>query len=118
VALAHGGPRIGPRWWLIGARPSSRSRPLRLTGGGATERGLHGESISGLTGAWVAAWRPSNDGGEVAVVTLGGGGAQARREERESGERCGEDRVGHHPFIGGAEGGGHRGFMAGVNALA
>jgi hypothetical protein len=34
-------------------------------------------------------------------VALGGGRARARREEKESGERCGEDRAGHRPFIGG-----------------
>jgi hypothetical protein len=34
------------------------------------------------------------------------GSAWARREEKESRERCGEDWVGHHPFIGGVGGGG------------
>jgi hypothetical protein len=58
------------------------------------ERGLHGESISGLTGAWAIVWRPSDDGEEAAVVALGGGRACEWREEKESGERCGEDRVG------------------------
>jgi hypothetical protein len=52
----HGGPQIGPRWWLTGARPSNCSGPRWLTDGGATERGLHGESISGLTGARAVAW--------------------------------------------------------------
>jgi hypothetical protein len=35
------------------------------------------------------------------MVVLGGGGARAWREEKESGERWGEDRAGHRPFIGG-----------------
>jgi hypothetical protein len=108
----HSGPWTGPRRWLTGARPRSRSRPRRLTGGGATEIGLHGESISGLTGARMAAWRPGDDGEEAVVVALGGGRARAWREEKEIGERCGKDRVGHCPFIG------RRGFMASVNASA
>jgi hypothetical protein len=35
---------------------------------------------------------------------LGAGDAWAQREEKERGERCGEDRVGHRPFIGGLRG--------------
>jgi hypothetical protein len=101
VAPVHGGPRMGPRWWLTGAQPSSRSRPWRLTVSGAAERGLHGESISGLTGASTAAWRPGDDSEEAAVVALGWGGARAWRAEKESGETCCEDRAGHRPFIGG-----------------
>jgi hypothetical protein len=31
------------------------------------ERGLHEESISGLTGAWAATWWPSDDGEEAMV---------------------------------------------------
>jgi hypothetical protein len=49
----------------------------------------------------------------VAVEALSVGGAWAWREEKESGERCGKDRVGHRPFIGRQRG---PGFMAGVNA--
>jgi hypothetical protein len=63
------------------------------------ERGLHEESISGLTGPRAAAWRPGDNGEEVAVVVLGVGRARAQREEKDSGERCGEDRVRHRPFI-------------------
>jgi hypothetical protein len=49
ATLMHGGPWIGPQWWLTGARPSTRSGPWRLTGGGATERGLHGKLDGSLT---------------------------------------------------------------------
>jgi hypothetical protein len=101
VSPVHDGPRIGPRRLLTGVRPSSRSGPRQLTSGGAMERGLHRESISGLTGARATVWRPGDDGEEAMVVALGGAGACERREEKESGERCGEDQVGHRPFIGG-----------------
>jgi hypothetical protein len=63
VALVHGGPQTGPRWWLIGARPSSHFEPRRLTDGGAMERGLHGELDGPLTGDRAAVMQPS-DGGE------------------------------------------------------
>jgi hypothetical protein len=87
-----------------------------LTGGGATGRGVHGESISGLTGARAAVWRLGNSGEEMEEEALGVGRAWARREEKESGERYGEDRVGHRPFIRGRGVRRHQGFMAGVNA--
>jgi hypothetical protein len=54
----------------------------------------------------------------MAKGVLGVCGTWAWREEKESGERCDEDWVGHRPFIGGPKGGGRRVFMAGVNALA
>jgi hypothetical protein len=41
---------------LAGARPNGYSGAQRLIGDGATEREEHGESVSGLTGAWAAAW--------------------------------------------------------------
>jgi hypothetical protein len=43
---------------LTGARPNSCSEAQRLTANGATEREEHGESVSSLTGAWMAVWRP------------------------------------------------------------
>jgi hypothetical protein len=64
------------------------------------ERGVQGESISGLTGAWAAPWRPGDGGEEVVVVALGGGGARARREEKASGERCGGGWRGLSLYIG------------------
>jgi hypothetical protein len=36
----------------------------KLTGGGTTERGEHGDLGSGLTEAWAAVWRPG-DGREM-----------------------------------------------------
>jgi hypothetical protein len=52
------------RWQgLTRARPNGRSSARWLTGDGAMEKGAHGESISGLTGARAAVWRPG-DGGE------------------------------------------------------
>jgi hypothetical protein len=95
----------GPQWTghgrakgLTGAHPSNRSEARWLIGGGATERGVYGESISGLTGAWVATWRPGDGGEEVAVEALGASGAWAWREEKKSGERCGGERRAS-PFI-------------------
>jgi hypothetical protein len=50
-----------PATELDGARSSGRSWPRWPTGGGATGRGVHGESILGLTGARATAvkkwWR-------------------------------------------------------------
>jgi hypothetical protein len=100
----HGGPRTGPRRWLARGQPSSRSGPRWLTGGGATESGVHGESILGLTGARAAVWRSGNGDEETVEEVLSAGGAWAWREEKESGERCSEDRAGHHPFIEGRTG--------------
>jgi hypothetical protein len=104
---------------LTGARPNGGSGARRLAGDGTTEGEKHDESVLGLTGARVAAWRQRNGGEEVMVEALSAGDAWAWREEKESGERCGEDRVGHCPFIGGQRGRGRRrGFMADVNALS
>jgi hypothetical protein len=79
---------------LDAARPSSRSGARWPTGGGTTGRGVHGESISGLTGARAAVWRPGDGGEETVEVVLSVGNAQARREEKESGEMCGGGRRG------------------------
>jgi hypothetical protein len=76
---------------LTGARPNGGSGARWLADDGTIEREKHGESVSGLTRAWVAAWRPSDSGEEVAVEALGAGGAWAWREENESRERCGKD---------------------------
>jgi hypothetical protein len=81
----HGGPWTWPRRWLTGAQPSSRSGPQRLTSGGATERGVHEESIWGLTEAQAAVWRPGDGSEDMAEDVLGAGGTWAWREEKESG---------------------------------
>jgi hypothetical protein len=83
---------------LAGARPSSHSRARRPTGGGTAERAVYGESISGLTEAREAAWRPRDGGEEVAEEALGVGSAWAQREEMKSGERCSGEWQGS-PFI-------------------
>jgi hypothetical protein len=63
---------------------SSRSGAQKLTGGGATEGGKHGELGSGLTGARAALRKPGDGGAE-----WGGGSARVRgllrRGEREIG---------------------------------
>jgi hypothetical protein len=87
-----------PATELDGARPHGRSRAWWLTGGGATGRGVHEESILGLTGAQAAVWRPGDGGEDMVEEVLGAGGTWAWREEKESGERCGGGRWGC-PFI-------------------
>jgi hypothetical protein len=78
-----------PATKLDGALPSGRSGARWPAGGDATGRGVHGEYISGLTGARVVVWRPGNGGEEMAEEALGVGRARARREEKESWEMCG-----------------------------
>jgi hypothetical protein len=59
---------------------------------------VHGESISSLTGARAVVWRPCDSDEEEAVVVLDVGSVLARREEKESEERCGGGRW-DSPFI-------------------
>jgi hypothetical protein len=66
---------------LDGARLSGRSGARWLARGGATGRGVYGESISGLTKARATVWRPSDGGEEMAEEALGAGCAWARREQ-------------------------------------
>jgi hypothetical protein len=70
----HGGLAMAGQRGLTGAQ--------WLIGGGATGRGVHGESTSGLTGARAAVWRLVGGGEETAEEALGAGGAWARREEK------------------------------------
>jgi hypothetical protein len=51
---------VGARRCAHRSMASDRSGALKLTSGGAIERGEHGELSSGLTRARVAAWRPSD----------------------------------------------------------
>jgi hypothetical protein len=75
---------------------SSRCGAQWLAGGGATGRGVHGEFIKGLTGARAAVWRPGDGGEETTEEALSASSAWARREEKESVERCSEDRARLH----------------------
>jgi hypothetical protein len=90
-----------PPWLPIepeGSRPSGRSGARWPAGGGAAGRGVHGESVSGLTGARAVVWRSGDGGEEMAEEALGASDAWAQREEKESGERCGGERW-SSPFI-------------------
>jgi hypothetical protein len=80
------GKTLGLSPWLM---DRCSAGPWWPAGGGAMERGVHGESISGLTGAQAAVWRPGDSGEETAEEALGVGSARAWREEKESGEMCG-----------------------------
>jgi hypothetical protein len=71
---------------------SGRSGALKLTGGGAIERGEHGELDSDLTGARAAAWRSGDGGAEPEAAALDGSEARAWREAKRGWERCGEVR--------------------------
>jgi hypothetical protein len=90
---------------------SGRSSALKLTGGGAIERGEHGKLGSGLTGARAAVWRPGDGSAEPEAAALGESDARAWREEKRGWERCGEARGWCSPFIGvgGAPGRGGQG---------
>jgi hypothetical protein len=87
-----------PATELDGAWPSGRSEAWCLTGGGTTGRWVHRESILGLTGARAAVWRSGDSGEETVEEALGAGSTWARREEKESGERCDGERR-SSPFI-------------------
>jgi hypothetical protein len=50
---------------LAGAQPNGSSGARRLTDDGIMEREKHGESVSGLTRAQAAVWRPGDGGEEV-----------------------------------------------------
>jgi hypothetical protein len=67
----HRGPTVartegtGARWHARRSMASGHSGARKLTGGGTTARGEHGELGSGFTGAQASVWRPG-DGGETA----------------------------------------------------
>jgi hypothetical protein len=77
----------GAQWHAHRSLAFGHSGAWKLTGGGTTERGEHGEPSSGLTGAQAAMWRPGDGGEMTAERKLGNGGAQASKEgESEMGE--------------------------------
>jgi hypothetical protein len=53
---------------------SSHSGARKLTGGGTTERGEHGELGSGLIGARASVWRSGDDGEMAEEGELGNNG--------------------------------------------
>jgi hypothetical protein len=84
----------GRQRWLIGAQPRGHSGARPLAGRGAVERGGHRDPGLGLIGARVAVRPPGDGGEEMAEEALSAGSARERREEKESGERCGGGRWG------------------------
>jgi hypothetical protein len=97
---------------------SSRSGALKLTGGGAIERGEHGELGSGLTGARAAVWRPGDAAARRSHGKLGGEGFRRRIGEERVSVRCGVLRgVIEVAFIRPGEGtGGVAGVMVAMNS--
>jgi hypothetical protein len=73
AAPIHGGPWIGPRWWLTGVQSSSRSRPRRLAARVAMRRGRRDATGGPLTGAWTVVRRRRTDSGTLAPSGYGAG---------------------------------------------
>jgi hypothetical protein len=90
AALVHGGPRIGPRRWLTGARPNSRSEARWPAGGGTTGRGEHGDPSSGVTEAWATVERRRDGGNKRQRLELGARVKEGARELKREGKRGGE----------------------------
>jgi hypothetical protein len=63
---AHGQEGVRARWHAQWSRASGHSGAQELAGRGGKERGDHGGTFAGLTGAQVVVWQPS-DGDEATV---------------------------------------------------
>jgi hypothetical protein len=81
-----------PATELDRAQPSGCFGAQWLARGGATGRGVGGESISGLTRVRAAGRRLGDGGEEMVEEALSVGDTWAWREEKESGEMCGGER--------------------------
>jgi hypothetical protein len=80
VARTEGtGARRRTHWSMA----SGHSGAWKLTGGGTTERGEHGELGSSLTGARAAVWRPGDDGETAEERELDNSGTRASEEGEE-----------------------------------
>jgi hypothetical protein len=87
----------GPRW-TADSGGGGHSEAWELASGSATKRGGHRDPSSGLTGARAVVRWPGDDGDEAVEEVLGVGSSWARREEKESEERCTRGRRGS-PFV-------------------
>jgi hypothetical protein len=90
--VVHRGPMAtrtegaGARWRVHQSTASGHFGALKLTGGGAIERGELG---LGLTGARAAAWRPGDAAARKSHGKLGGEGFRCGRGEERGSVRCG-----------------------------
>jgi hypothetical protein len=73
----------GAWWHAHQSMASGHSGARKLTSGGTTERGEHGELSSGLTRARASVWRPGDGGEMVEEGELGNNCTRASGEGEE-----------------------------------
>jgi hypothetical protein len=73
----------GAQWCAHRSMAFGHAGAQKLTGGGTTGRGEHGELGSGLTGARVAVWRPGDGGEMTEEIELSNSGTHALEEGEE-----------------------------------